>query len=230
MSANFFFIQDFQLKLFAEGDSSTGAFELFPAAWSALEAIVTQDISTQRAGLERLKELGAARHSPLITYLLISRIPDSTISIRAEIIRMLSKINSPDEEGFQAPDPVRDQLRECMCRMRTREIYALLEVGNYDPEICPNVANLLNASPFAGNHLAAILADRKTSLEIRELAGYFIGLVGYLDAMPTLERIQERLETKINGQKKMSFFSDEDKQESDLLPVIREALKQLRAP
>ena len=65
---------------------------------------------------------------------------------------------------------------------------------------------------------------------MREMAANFIGRIGYLDAEATLDRIANRLESKMNGQKTMPFSRIEENDEKLLLPSIRLALECLRAP
>ena len=90
-------------------------------------------------------------------------------------------------------------------RMRTREIYALLQLLAYNPELTPQVGKLMNACPYAGNHLADLAASRKAPLEIRRYAIRLAGEVGYCDVIPTLERMLARLESRVNGQQAMAF-------------------------
>jgi hypothetical protein len=93
-----------------------------------------------------------------------------------------------------------------------------------------DVAQLLNACPYAGNHLADILADRSKTLNIRKQAAHYIGRVGYLAAVPALERLQTRLESRLSGQQAMPFAPPMGTDEVELLPFVRETLAVLRAP
>ena len=57
-----------------------------------------------------------------------------------------------------------------------------------------------------------------------------IGRVGFLDALSSLERLENKLETRLNGQKTMPFAPPPSLDEADLLPAIRMALNSLRIP
>ena len=220
-----------QPKLFDLGDTSFGAVELFPSVWSAAEALTNSDETIRREGLERLAELNAARFSPLIAYLITTRLLDPNLEIRARVIRILAEVFAPDNQGQSAPDAVRLELKAWLCQMRTRQIYALLQAADFDPSSEPYISSLLNACPYAGNHLASILADRKVPLMIRKQAAVFTGRVGYLDAIPALERIATKLETRLNGQQAMPFAPvDGYDNEITLLPPVKEALTLLRSP
>jgi hypothetical protein len=51
--------------------------------------------------------------------------------------------------------------------------------------------------------------------------------MGYLDALPTLERMASKLESRHNGR---SVLDEMDDDEAELLAVIRSSLELLRAP
>lgn len=219
-----------QPALFDFSDQTTGAVELFPAVWSAAEDLVSPEYARRLDGLDKLLELNAPRLSPLITYLLATRIMDSDINLRVRIVQALGELLKVDDEGHVTPDPVRKYLMAYLYQMRTRPIFSLLEVGSQFPREKENIARLFNACPNAGRHLADILSDRNAPMAIREEAAYFIGLVGYLDAIPALERLSSRLESRISGQQAMSFAPPAVTEELKLLPTIRDTLLLLYAP
>jgi len=136
----------------------------------------------------------------------------------------------PDLEGRPTPEPVRRYLVAALSQMRTRSIYALLEVAYDGPDTAASVARLLNVCPYAGKHLVEILNERKLPLTIRRAAVDFIGSVGYLEAIPALERLATRLEARLGGQQSMPFAPPAVQDETDLLPVVQAALVMLKAP
>lgn len=211
-------------------DQSTGAVELFPAVWSAAEDLISPDIHTRMAGLDTLLKLNAPRLSPLITYLLITRISDPDITLRSRIVNALGELLMADDEGHVTPEPVRMCLFVYLNQMRTRPIFSLLEVGIEYPQEQENIARIFNVSSNSGRHLADILSDRKAPLLIRKQATYYIGLVGYLDAIPTLERLSSKFESRLNGQQAMSFATSSATEEIELLPIIQDTLSLLNTP
>jgi hypothetical protein len=219
-----------QLALFEWGDSTSGALELFPAVWGALEALVSSEPDAAKIGLEKLEELNAARFSPLVAYVLVTRLSEPDLDLRARIVRILSQILLADKHGKLAPEPVRSLVRSQLALMRTRQVYALLQVIHIDASMENQVARLLNACVYAGHHLGDILADRDMPLAIRVQAVKMIGLVGYVDAIPALERILARLESRLNGQGSMPFAVLPEEKEAALVPVLQSTLRILRAP
>jgi hypothetical protein len=117
-----------------------------------------------------------------------------------------------------------------LSQMRTRQIYALLQVLTYDTSLERQVAKLFNACPYAGTHLTDIMSSRKTPIDIRLKAVLMIGNVGFVEAIPSLERLLTRLETRLNGQQSLPFAPLTAKEEISLVPTIQATLILLRSP
>lgn len=218
-----------QLHLFSIQES-VDSVELFPLVWKALEDFTCSESNQKQEALEQLLEIDAHRYSPLVVYILVSRITDRDIELRSKIIQAVSGIFDLDENGVPAPEDVRDSLHLHLSAFRNRQIYAILEVAVEFATHENYVACLLDACPYASNHLVDIISDHKYPVEIRQQAVKMIGQVGYISALPALERLQERLETRVQGQQKMYFAPSDPSKEMNLLPAVQEALKLLRAP
>jgi hypothetical protein len=216
-----------QLPLFEFGEITTGQVELFPTVWGAAESLSSSESKQRQQGLELLVKCGATRLSPLVIYVVYTRLTDPDLETRSHIIQALADILTPDEKGRQAPEPVRQHLMAQLGRMRTREIYALLQLLVFKPDLTPQVGKLMNACPYAGTHLADLAASRKAPLEIRRNAIRLAGEVGYCDVIPTLERMLARLESKVNGQQAMVFAPPSGMEDADLLPDVKGALAKL---
>ncbi len=219
-----------QPVLFEVGSSSIGALELFPSIWSAAEALTFPDPPIRRAGLIQLIEIGAVRLSPLVVCLVSTLLTDSDIEIRCQVITALGSVFKNDDQGYPAPEAVRQVLSGRLSQMRTREIYSVLKAVLSNPDIKEQAALLFSACPYAGNHLTDILLNRKFPLPIRQQAVHFISRVGYMDAIPGLERLAMRLEAHLNGQQSMPFFPPSGLDETALLPEVQAALSMLRSP
>jgi hypothetical protein len=219
-----------QPLLFHLGEASAQGLEFYPAVWSAAEALTASDPLVRQMGLEELEETQAARYSPLIVYLLITMLTDPDIDLRCKVIHCLTRVIGLDEDGKTSPEVV----RQCLCghlgALRTREVYALLQAVEHKPVCEDEVVTLLSCSSYAGNHLADILNERGAPLGIRRLAARFIGRVGFLSALPAVDRLASRLETRHQGQQAMPFAPRDAGDEVHLLPELRLALELLRAP
>ncbi|MCH7663130.1 MAG: hypothetical protein IH859_04585, partial [Chloroflexi bacterium] len=165
-----------------------------------------------------------------VAYLLSTRITDPDPTLRVRVIESLANVLSPDENGDPAPKEVRDHLVSELSHMRQRRIFAVLQVAVDHTGMKNHVGILLNANPYSGNHLADILADRLLTLAMRQLAAYYIGQIGFLDALPTLQRLEKRLESRHAGQQKMAFARLSSADEAELIPAIKNAISLLVAP
>lgn len=211
-------------------EESIGTIEIFPTVWGALEDFTKSEVELRRNALQKLIDLDAPRYSPVVAYFLVSKITEQDIDLRSQIIETIGRVLSNDENGYPAPQEVRASLHLSLSSFRTRQIYALLEASAADKSLESCVTRLLDACPYAGNHLLDLLIDRKIPIEVRKQAAIMIGAVGYLDALPALERLHSRLEARLNGQKAMPFAPEISTNESELLPVIHESLNLLKSP
>jgi HEAT repeat protein len=219
-----------QPALFEYAPVITGAVELFPTVWSAAEDLTCPDADTRRAGLCRLQELGAPRLSPLVAYLLATRLTDPDLEVRTQAISMLGDLFIPDPQGRAAPDEVRRHLSGYLVQMRTRTIFALLEAVVAMPSLERHGYHLIRSCPFAGSHLIDILTEKQNPPAIRKQAAYYLGVVGFLEAIPALERLVTRLESRRNGQQLMNFAAPAAHDDIELLPAVQKALTLLKAP
>jgi HEAT repeat protein len=219
-----------QPVLFDFSDSATGVAELFPEVWGALEDLTSPDVVLRSQALDCLLKIDAPRLSPLVAYVLTTRLNDPDIGIRFRVIQTLGEVLAPQDSSAKTNNMVRQHIKSYISQMRRRSIYALLQVAEQNISAESNVAALLNACSFAGNALADIFANRKTPVPIRRQAIIFVGRVGFLDAIPALEKLAERLVARMNGQTAMPFAPPSDSDEKSLLPAVQAALALLKAP
>lgn len=214
-----------QPDLLGAKQTLSSRIEFSPDIWSAAESLSSPDLADRLAGLDYLEQRDAVFYFPLVAYLLSTRVCDPDLQFRARVVKALAHTLEPQDGDPQAVEDVKQQIHTSLSQMRNRQIYALLEVANADPDVKPDVAVLMSYCSFAGEHLADLLYDRKTPLHLRKTALQFIEQIGYLDALPTLERLERRLKSKLNGRKEC-----DEHEEASLIPLIRGALDCLQAP
>jgi hypothetical protein len=219
-----------QPMLFDFADTATGALEFFPEVWSATEKLTSPELLVRRDALDRLIVLDAARLSPMVAYMIATRIFDPDLDLRYKVIDLLGNILSPRETGKLTPPEVRLHLKEYCLLMGRRGFLHVLEVAEAHPEAESKIAALLNLCSQSGDELTKILSDRRVSLSLRRQAINFIGRVGFIDAIPNLEKLEHRLESRMNGQRTMSFAPPSTQDESSLLPIIQATLTLLKEP
>jgi predicted O-linked N-acetylglucosamine transferase (SPINDLY family) len=230
MDADPFSLELSQLTLFETAASSQARLELFPAVWAAADALTSPDEATRRTGLAELSRLGAARFSPLVVYVLATRLNEPDLPMRAQAARLLAQVLQPVADGKYAPDNVRLTLKQALAQMRTRQVFALLQAVEADAEVQPCVVTLLGECSYAGNHLVDIFSNRSLPMWARKLSIVMCGEVGFLTALPALERLAGRLEARQNGQQSMPFLPKDSGDKGELLPILKQAIARLRAP
>jgi hypothetical protein len=218
-----------QLPLFDYGESVTNIVELFPTVWQATEFLTSPDSTARQRGLDALLELGAQRVSPLVAYMIATCLSDPDIYLRRRVAFILADLISSDINSRQPPEEVRKVVVNYLHNMNEATVFGLLEVALADPEVEKSLYHIFNTCPIVGRFLGEILTQWKNPVPIRQKAIYFIGLVGYLEALPVLERLFNRLEARQNGQFVMSFAPPSIKSDDDLLPYLRVAMNQLSA-
>jgi hypothetical protein len=218
-----------QPALFENFSEAHGAVELFPTVWGAVEEVAAPEVSLRHSALSRLEEMNAPRLLPLAAYMIATRLADPDLNFRIRVVKTLGTVLMPDVDGNQAQAAVLRYLTHYLSQMRTRIVYALLEVAAEDPSIVPDAARLLNTCPHAGGLMGEILTNRNIPLKIRKEAAFFMGEVGFLDTIPVLERLETRLASRLNGQQSMPFASVTDSEENELLPVVQRALSYLQS-
>ena len=218
-----------QLPLFDYGESVTNIVELFPAVWQATEYLTSPELSTRQRGIDALLELGAQMVSPLVAYMVTTCLSDPDIYLRRRVAIIVADLLTSDLNNKQNPEEVRKVVIYYLHNMNEATVFGLLEVAVADPQVERSIYHIFNGCPYVGRYLGDILSQWKNSLSIRQKAIYFIGLVGYLEALPVLERLFNRLEARQNGQFAMSFAPPKIKSDDDLLPYLRVAMDQLSA-
>jgi hypothetical protein len=219
-----------QPMLFDFADTATGAVEFFPEIWAATEGLTSPEVNKRHAALDRLMELDAPRLSPLVAYVLASRIIDPDIEMRHRVVLALGKLLTPNKEGKVTPPLVRQHLKGYYSQMGRRGVTILLEVADKFPGVESEVASILNSCSHMGDLLVEIMKNRKMPLSIRLQAVNFLGRVGYLKSISELERLADRLEARVHGQKSMPFAPIQENEEAKLLPVVQATLAILNEP
>ena len=220
-------ISNVQLPLFIYGEPVENISELLPAVWNATEALASPDAVIRQHGIDDLLELGAQRVSPLVAFMISTCLSDRDIYIRRRVVYILADLINMESALITTPENIRKTVSNYLHNMRQETIYGLLEVAVIDPLVEKSIYHLLNACPFAGKYLGDILAEWKNPLAVRQKAIHFVGVVGYTETLPVLERLLDRMEARQNGQYSMSFVPPSVKSDEDIMPFLRIAIEKL---
>ena len=203
--------------------------ELFPGVWMAAEQLGSQDVTRRHQALDELLRTNAPRISPLIGYLLTTRILDPDLRLRMRIVEALANVMRRDSDGKYAVDSVRSHIIAGLTYVGEIGILALLELAEKDQTLIPHISKLINFIPKAGENLKVFAGNREQKIEIRRMAIFFIGRIGYVEAIGELNRLRNRIETRHEGQKRMPFAPPAaDDREEGLLQEINKTLSALR--
>jgi hypothetical protein len=211
------------------GQSTIKESGFLPDIWDAAGAFISPELEIRCEGFRRLDEADAARNYALAAYLFFTRLTEPDIELRTRIVAALSNVFIPTDGYALEKSPAFLTLTHELSGMRTRQVFALLQVVDFDKSADYQVAALLEYCSYAGDHLAGILANRSLPLSIRKQAAYFIGQLGYMDALPVLERMSTRLTQRRIGRDDYGDAVDPG-DECSLLPLLQDALAVLTAP
>jgi hypothetical protein len=218
-----------QLPLFVYGEPTENIAEMLPVVWNATECLASADAITRQHGIDAILELGAQKVSPLVAFMIATRLGDKDIYIRRRVIYILADLITWVPGDNQMADSIRKSVTNYLHDIGEEIIFGILEVAVLDPQAEKPIYDLLNASPCAGKYLGEVLTEWKHPLAIRQKAIHFVGLVGYMEALPALERLLDRLEARQNGQFAMSFASSSIKSDEDIMPYLRIAIDRMNS-
>jgi len=204
--------------------------EVLPDLWGAAEQLTSPALESRWEGLNNLLEMDAIRHSPLVAYILTTRISETDLGLRTGIILALADVLTTEEEKSSLSEDVQTRICLYLSKMRKRQIFSLLQVADNDLSGEESVYRLLNCCSYAGKHLSNILLDRKIPIRIRMRAVSYVERIGYLDALPALERAVNRIESRKNGRFSGSLDNGDQGDERELSKMMEQAMEILRSP
>lgn len=188
--------------------------------------MVSPNSVEREKALDYLLDQGAPAKSPLIAYLLATRLSDPDLEVRFHIVKALGAVIVRDDEGEELLDPVLRQLQSYLAYLNTEQILDLLEVSEQYLSAEESLIGIFRLASYAGNRLSGIVNDRKKPLGIRQKAIYFCGEAGYLEASTTLKVLVSKIE-KRNQILKRSPIRKKDMDENQLYPYAVVALEKL---
>jgi hypothetical protein len=203
--------------------------ETLEIIWSAAEDLTSPELEIREHGFEEIISLDIVRRSPLVAYLIATRLLEPELRLRSRVVRLVAALLNPKDDEPIVAGAVQSYLLAYLSQMRTRQIFALLQVAAQDPDVSDDVAVLLKACSFAGNQLSEIMVDHEAPLSIRRQAVKFTSKIGFLVAIPALERMVRRIEARYSPQNTLPGLKLGEENEASLLPYMKEALVSLRS-
>lgn len=194
----------------------------------ALEDLLSDNIDTRLEALDRLCAMDAHRRSPLAASLLVFRINEPDLRLRAKITESISQAVKPISMQERSPAKVRELLHCALSQMGEREVYSLLQLIAEEHVPLDIVCTLLNQCSFSGEFLVNILKHRHYEVPIRIAASEVIGQIGFLEARQAVEALEKHLADRTTGQLSLSFASRSREEAKEMIPALRKTIDALR--
>lgn len=185
----------------AGGEKVTGKQKALPelerrhqaALVAGLEALLAPEAKKRARGLQALVAIDAHRRSPVAAALLCKMLDEPDLRLRSEIVDALADMIGAPGDPIISHERARDWARAVLGEIRQREIFALVQVAAACEGRTEAVCRLLAMCPFSGPTLVRILGNPSSALNVRAKAATLIGMIGYIEAAPILEKLAERL-------------------------------------
>jgi len=194
--------------------------------WDAAEGLLSPDSSIRDSSIDHIQKVGGFSQSPLVAYLLISRICEPDLEIRFHLIQLLGKLIDFGSQGPTFSDQAIIFAKEALDQMGKDQLIRILEVAEGYLTAEGAIGNLLKLSSYAGVGLSGIVNDRKLPVSLRQQAIYFCGEVGYLDSRTTLQNLAQRVE-KLRSRSGGDSDRKKSRDEEYLYPFVISALEKM---
>ena len=166
--------------------------------WETAENLISPDPYLRENALDQLKEIDGLDRSPLIAYLLISRISEPELEIRFHLIQLLGSLVDYDSPGQHLSDQSLGIAKDALDQINKFQLIRLLEVSDSYLAGENAIKSILKLSSYAGGVLSGIVNDWKLPISIRQQAVFYCGECGYLSSKPTLQNLIQRVEKTRN--------------------------------
>lgn len=206
-----------------ESLSEPGPEELGPLV-QAVTLLVSPSLDQRRLGLARLVESGLHRRSPMAAALLGRGVDEPNISLRRELVVAMAEVLAG---AAASPPDVVPMLRHALGQMRRRQVYGLLQISASSSGHAALAHLVLEQCSYSGGTLIHILRDRRMDIQIRVAAARAIEAIGYLEAAPEVELLENRIASRIAGQEDMGFVPSLEEEAQLLLPALQEVSRAL---
>jgi len=203
-------------------------FNIDQRLWETAEGLVSPDPNTRESSLDNLKEIDDFHRSPLIAFLLVSRISEPDLEIRFHLIQLLGSLVDFGSSDQHFSDQALVFAKDALDQMERIQLIRMLEVSDRYLTAERAIRNILKLSSYAGVVLNGIVNDRKLPVSLRQQAVFYCGAVGYLSSKTTLQNFVQRVDksrTRPGGGHERKKSRDEE----FLYPFVISALEKLKS-
>ncbi len=191
--------------------------------WKAARLLTSPDEDLRDRALDELKQVEGYLESPLIAYILVTRLNEPNLELRYRIVRFMGDLLDLDSEGPRFSDPVLKEIHFHLTQLNQQAWSLLLEVSSHYFSAEEAVSRILKMSSYAGDELSGIVNDRKQPVRIRQQAVYYCGQIGFLASREVLENLVRRVEKARDSSQRIRTRNDEE----ELYPYALAALEKM---
>lgn len=194
--------------------------------WDTAEGLLSPDPNIRDNSLDRLEEIDGFFRSPLVAFLLVSRISEPDLEIRLHLIQLLGRLVDYNTPGQHLTDQSLVFAQDALDQMDKIQLIKILEVSDSYLAAEGAISNILKLSSYAGVGLSGIVNDRKLPVSLRQQAIFYCGEVGFLSSRPTLQNLVQRVE-KAKNRSGGASERKKSRDEEFLYPYVVSALEKL---
>jgi hypothetical protein len=191
--------------------------------WEAGQMLISLDPDQRDQAIDRISTVEGFHDSPLVAYLLISRLAEPKIEIRFHLVQLIGSLLDFEAPGPHFSDQVLLFVHNELAHMTRDHFENLLEVSSRYLSSEGAVKNILKLCSYAGDVMGGIVNDRKQPVPIRQQAVIFCGELGLLESRIALKNLVRRVEKA----SKSSASRKSRKDEEQLLTFALAALSKL---
>jgi hypothetical protein len=178
--------------------------------WEAASNLISSDPDLRDRAIDQLIELDGYQDSPLITYILFTRLAEPDLEIRFHIVRLLGSLLDFESTGPHFTDRALKRVHYELGQLDLIRLVNLLEVSSHYLSSVPDVENILKLYSYAGESLGGIVNDRKYPVDIRQQAIFYCGTLGLMSSKTNLEILIRRVERARESNQRTKIRDNEE--------------------
>lgn len=201
--------------------------EMRETLWVTLEALCHVEKGIRAEALSVLQSLDDLPASMLVLHQLLMVLRDTQLENRQQALQLVAMQVVRADWDLQSQLAVREACANWLKKASLEDVSLLLECSLERKGLRGDVLRILNLHASVRLALEEIIVLRSKGLGLRQEAVYCIGRLGFVDSIPVLRKLLQRLEARQQGQRSMPFAATEIAEEAGLAPEVRHTISRL---
>lgn len=178
--------------------------------WEAAQMLIALDPDQRDQAIDRISTVEGFNDSPLVAYILISRLAEPKIEIRFHLVQLIGGLLDFEAPGPHFSDQALLFVHHELAQMTRYHYKNLLEVSSRYLSSEDAVKNILKLCSYAGDVMGGIVNDRKEPIPIRQQAVIICGELGFLESRTALQNLVRRIEKASKSSASRKSRNDEE--------------------